>query len=693
MKFIGVFTLPKLLIFIALALLSTLTWKWCLTVYDVKALKVFSRLEARVLEYLPAYKSDENYWILENEETRSNLEPYIETAGIGFRNNHQEDTASSFPSTSFGDLWNSKSYLAEINFQFSQPRLLWSNKVSDFSSQFNPLHYGDSVIVNDGPGRISKLHAVSGKVLWSRVFKNPRAGKRGAVVAPGKPDVIYIPDGEYLRAIDYRTGKDFRQFGGGKVFLGDEMIVAPRLWGSDKVVGVTINSKILVVDRHSGEILQTKVLVVSAREKRAGGIPSKYYSPRIWSGFAIDNARGLLFVTTSNPAPVLVGVDRPGKNPLSSSVIAFDLVENEIAWEFQDVEHDLWDLDIAAPPVLSTFSSKEGLADVVIIIGKSGNVFVLDRQSGKSLHAFGHRKVPASLVQGEKSATYQKYSIKPQNLLGDYNTAYWDGSSWQWGFYHPPRIDEPILLKGLHGGAMWAGFAVAGNNILVLVNHDLSQISLKLGGRKSAIEPPECEGCHNGENQPLISNFIGSRDAGDFRHIIENGWQGMPPQGLPSDRIDEIVEFLVTPHQVISLGDNQRGLVVRDTYKKYFEGGNGYPELILIDGVNGSVTYRETFNNLDVPFTLGGTSFLAGRYGAFTGLSDKKVRLYDFERKAVVWEVVLPDVGSGSPIFFEIGQKVVMLVVSTGSATFSQYYPEEKIGGAIYAYEVGVVAP
>ena len=41
-------------------------------------------------------------------------------------------------------------------------------------------------------------------------------------------------------------------------------------------------------------------------------------------------------------------------------------------------------MDIAAPPVLAKFVEGDEAMDVVVAIGKTGNVYVVDRDSGKS---------------------------------------------------------------------------------------------------------------------------------------------------------------------------------------------------------------------------------------------------------------------------------------------------------------------
>ena len=54
-------------------------------------------------------------------------------------------------------------------------------------------------------------------------------------------------------------------------------------------------------------------------------------------------------------------------------------------WHFQDVRHDIWDLDVCAPPNLVTIVRDGKRVDVVTCMAKSGHLFVLDRVSGKPI--------------------------------------------------------------------------------------------------------------------------------------------------------------------------------------------------------------------------------------------------------------------------------------------------------------------
>jgi quinoprotein glucose dehydrogenase len=74
-----------------------------------------------------------------------------------------------------------------------------------------------------------------------------------------------------------------------------------------------------------------------------------------WSGMAVDESRGLLFVPTGSPSPDYFGGLRAGRNDHANSIVVLRAATGELVWAFQTVHHDLWDYDVASPPLLFPF--------------------------------------------------------------------------------------------------------------------------------------------------------------------------------------------------------------------------------------------------------------------------------------------------------------------------------------------------
>ncbi|HEX2249615.1 MAG TPA: PQQ-binding-like beta-propeller repeat protein, partial [Gemmatimonadales bacterium] len=69
----------------------------------------------------------------------------------------------------------------------------------------------------------------------------------------------------------------------------------------------------------------------------------------VWQAPAIDLERGLVVFTTGNPSPDLDGSVRPGDNLYTNSIVALDYRSGKLRWFFQQIPHDVWDLDAASP--------------------------------------------------------------------------------------------------------------------------------------------------------------------------------------------------------------------------------------------------------------------------------------------------------------------------------------------------------
>ena len=59
-------------------------------------------------------------------------------------------------------------------------------------------------------------------------------------------------------------------------------------------------------------------------------IDRKFKGGSPWGGISLDKKNNLLFLTTGNPRPALIGTSRPGKNKNANSIIAITLDEKNI---------------------------------------------------------------------------------------------------------------------------------------------------------------------------------------------------------------------------------------------------------------------------------------------------------------------------------------------------------------------------
>jgi quinoprotein glucose dehydrogenase len=74
----------------------------------------------------------------------------------------------------------------------------------------------------------------------------------------------------------------------------------------------------------------------------------------------------------------------------------------------------LWDFDIASPPIIHNLKIDKIIYEVVILLSKTGNTIVLDRNTGLPIFDIIFEKVPKSDVYGEIVSDYQIKINKPE---------------------------------------------------------------------------------------------------------------------------------------------------------------------------------------------------------------------------------------------------------------------------------------
>ena len=192
----------------------------------------------------------------------------------------------------------------------------------------------------------------------------------------------------------------------------------------------------------------------------------------VWSTITADVARGLVFLPVSTPSPDFFGGDRQGDNLYSDSVVALDAKTGARRWHFQTVHHDLWDYDLAAPPVLVTLDRDGKRVDAVVQATKHGFVFVLDRATGAPLFPVFERPAPASDLPGERASPTQPIPSAPPPLVpqqlgeGDLYAPTLEhlaacreqlAALRNDGLFTPPSTRGSVLYPFTAGGANWSG--------------------------------------------------------------------------------------------------------------------------------------------------------------------------------------------------------------------------------------------
>ena len=101
-----------------------------------------------------------------------------------------------------------------------------------------------------------------------------------------------------------------------------------------------------------------------------------------WGGLAVDEKRGIVYAAIGAAEPDFIGVNRIGDNLFANCMVALDPRTGRRLWHFQNIRHDIWDLDNPAPPNLVTVTRDGRKVDAVACVTKLGDTLLLDRVSG-----------------------------------------------------------------------------------------------------------------------------------------------------------------------------------------------------------------------------------------------------------------------------------------------------------------------
>ena len=293
-------------------------------------------------------------------------------------------------------------------------------------------------------GRVVALDPTSGKETWVYQLPSGNPSTRGVEYFAGDArtpaQIVFGSSDGKLYSLDAKTGKPNEAFGDkGIVDLNTEAILQ-GLPGNDGLSSPPIIYKHLIItggrtqegpaqgpagdvrawDVHNGTLAWTFHSVPRAGEPFndtwAGDSWKNRSGANVWGLMTVDAARGIVYMPFGAPATDRYGGDRPGDNLFSSSVVAADATSGKYLWHFQVVHHDIWDADVANPPILLDVRKDGKTIPAVGIMSKSGLVFLMDRVTGKSIYGVEERPVPQSEVPLERTAKTQPFPVKPAPL-------------------------------------------------------------------------------------------------------------------------------------------------------------------------------------------------------------------------------------------------------------------------------------
>ncbi|RZL65005.1 MAG: membrane-bound PQQ-dependent dehydrogenase, glucose/quinate/shikimate family [Variovorax sp.] len=572
--------------------------------------------------------------------------------------------------------------------------------------QVTPLKVGNRLYLCTPHQSVIALDATTGAPLW-RYDTQVKGGLalqhltcRGLSYQPPPPPPevpvtggpgdcrakLFMPtaDGRLL-ALNPDTGALCSRFGNGagQIDLWDRMPnVRPGAYYSTSPVVVT--EKLVIVGgtvldnvstrEQSGVIrafdIETGALVWNWDSSRPDvttplppGLTYVPNSPNSWAVSSVDEALGMVYIPMGNEPPDQWGGNRnPEGARFSSAVVALDLASGQVRWVYQTVHHDLWDYDVPAQPSLVDLTVNGATVPALVQPTKQGEVFVLDRRTGKPLLAATEQPAPQGAAPGDRTAPTQPksaLSFDPPRLTARdmWGATLFDQLACRIAFqrlryegrFTPPSLQGSLIYPGNFGVFNWGGIAIDPVRQVAFATPTYLAFTSKLVPRpddKTLMVHPD-----GAPESPLpaLNENMGAPFAVELKPFTS-------PIGIPCQ---------APPWGFVAGADLATGQVA-------WRHRNG--------------TVRD-LTPLPLPFrmgvpNLGGPIITAGGVAFLSGTLDYYVRGYDLTSGRELWRGRLPAGGQATPMTYTDAQgRQVLLVVAGGHGSLGT-----KAGDHVIAY-------
>ncbi|SDN55756.1 quinate dehydrogenase (quinone) [Janthinobacterium sp. OK676] len=372
-------------------------------------------------------------------------------------------------------------------------------------------------------------------------------------------------------------------------------------------------------------------------------------TPNMWSAPAFDDELGLVYLPTGNEQPDFWGGKRPPlTEKYASAIVALDMATGRERWTYQTVHHDIWDYDVAAQPALYDVpDGKGGKIPALVQLTKRGQIFMLDRRTGKPIAEVVERPVPQEHAAGDWVAKTQPYSTGMPALGAEtlterdmWGATFFDQLACRISFrklnyqgeFTAPSTKETLIYPGYYGGFNWGGAAVDESNGYMFVNDIRMPQVVKLVPRETVDVAKLTSGHGVGSTYPMDGTpFV-------IDHKAFNSPLGIPCQS--------------PPWGVFAAIDLK-------TKKKVWERPAGTVQDAVVNGVKARLPIP-----LGMP-TLGGGMSTASGLVFYAGTQDYYLRAMDIATGHEVWKARMPVGSQGTPMTYvspKSGRQYVVVV-------------------------------
>ena len=397
-------------------------------------------------------------------------------------------------------------------------------------------------------------------------------------------------------------------------------------------------------------------------------------TPNMWTTATGDDQLGLVYLPMGNSAgDYWSGSRTENQNKYATSLVAIDVNTGKPVWHFQAVRKDVWDYDMGSQATLVDYPTAAGKVPAILLPTKQGDMYVLDRRTGKLLTPAEERKVPTGGVEPEQRSPTQLFSLyhtlrKPDLTERDmwgitpidqlvcriqFRKASYEG------FYTPPTADRhSIEYPGYNGGSDWGSVSVDPRRGVIVANYnDMPNYNLlvpRATADKLGWVPREDVRADKGGAEGAGDPQTGTPYAID----VNAGWR------LPFTKL----LCKQPPYGGIRAVDMRTGKTLWD---RPFGSARGNGPFGIRSGLPIEIG---TPNNGGSVVTASGLIFIAAA-------TDDLLRAIDLKTGKELWHAKLPAGGQANPMIYAFGGRQYVVIMAGG-----HHFMETPAGDYVIAY-------
>jgi quinoprotein glucose dehydrogenase len=402
-------------------------------------------------------------------------------------------------------------------------------------------------------------------------------------------------------------------------------------------------------------------------------------TPNMWTMASSDEKLGLVYLPMGNSTvDYWSSLRTPTEDAFATSIVALDVTTGKPRWKFQAVKNDAWDYDFGSQPSLIDYKGTPAL----LISSKQGDMYVLDRATGKPLTPVGTIKAPTGGIEPQQRSPTQIVSLW-QTLRKDPLT---ENDMWGMspidqmicrinfrrasykGIFTPPEVDRhSIEYPGYNGGTDWGSVAVDPTRGVIVANYNDMPNYVQLVPRATA----DRKGWLTREQKAdlvkqgkTVKVEAGAEGAGDpqagtpYAVDVNAGWV-MPFTGMLCKQ---------PPYGGIRAIDLATGKTIWD---RPFGSARK-------NGPFGIPSY--------LPFTIGtpnngGSIVTAGGIIFVAAATDDLFKAIDLKTGKILWQTPLPAGGQATPMVYEQNGREYVVLMTGG-----HHFMKTKIGDQVIAW-------